>query len=93
MGERPADGVGGAVAALVAQAYPERVGRLVIEEPPPFPADPRRPDPVRTDEVLDYDWGVVVETDAQYNDPDPPNPLISPNRLLTRRLVMRSTGR
>ncbi|MDJ0460158.1 alpha/beta hydrolase [Streptomyces sp. H27-C3] len=63
--------MGGAVAALVAQAYPERVGRLVMEEPPPFPADPRRPDPVRTDEVLDYDWGVVVETDAQYNDPDP----------------------
>ncbi|WP_434587524.1 alpha/beta fold hydrolase [Streptomyces sp. A5-4] len=63
--------MGGAVAALVAQTYPERVGRLVMEEPPPFPADPRRPDPVRTDEVLDYDWGVVVETDAQYNDPDP----------------------
>ncbi|HET6857110.1 MAG TPA: alpha/beta fold hydrolase [Streptomyces sp.] len=63
--------MGGAVAALVAQAHPERVGRLVMEEPPPFPADPRRPDPVRTDEVLGYDWAVVVDTDAQYNDPDP----------------------
>ncbi|OEJ28363.1 hydrolase [Streptomyces agglomeratus] len=64
--------MGGVVALLVAQAYPERVGRLVLEDPPaPFPAEPRRPAPVRTDERLDFDREVVAATDAQYNDPDP----------------------
>ncbi|MET9514569.1 alpha/beta hydrolase [Streptomyces sp. NPDC002994] len=64
--------MGGSIASLVAQAYPERIGLLVLEDPPPpFPADPRRPVPCRTDEVLDFDWEVVPATDAQYNDPDP----------------------
>ncbi len=64
--------MGGLVAALVAQACPERIGRLVMEEPvPPFPADPPRPVPVRTDEERDFDWDVLPATDAQYNDPDP----------------------
>ncbi|MGX1881578.1 alpha/beta fold hydrolase [Streptomyces sp. NPDC055287] len=64
--------MGGAVALLVAQRYPERVGRLVLEDPPPpFPAEPRRPVPRRTDEELDFDRGVVPATDAQCNDPDP----------------------
>lgn len=64
--------MGGVVALLVARACPERVGRLVLEDPPaPFPAEPRRPAPIRTDERLDFGWEVVPATDEQYNGPDP----------------------
>jgi 3-oxoadipate enol-lactonase len=51
--------MGGAAAYLVAMRQPERVGRLVLEEPaPPWPRVPRSP--VRPPGPLSFDWAVTV---------------------------------
>ncbi|HEY8621016.1 MAG TPA: alpha/beta fold hydrolase [Dermatophilaceae bacterium] len=64
--------LGGAVAYLVAAAEPERVGRLVLEEPPPpLPSMPPREVPPRPDGTLSFDWRVVEAITKQRNDPDP----------------------
>jgi pimeloyl-ACP methyl ester carboxylesterase len=51
--------MGGAAAYLVAMRQPERVRRLVLEEPtPPWPRVPRSP--VRPPGPLSFDWAVTV---------------------------------
>lgn len=61
--------LGGSVAYLFAEAWPERVDRLVIEDtPPPWPANrPIPPEP--PDLPFDYRMGVAIM--RQLNDPDP----------------------
>ena len=60
--------MGGTVAYLVAQAQPERIKRLVIEDaPPPFPRT--RPVPERPEGALPFDWAVVPAIIEQVNDP------------------------
>lgn len=66
--------LGGAVACLLAQSDPDRVGRLVLEDPaPPFPLSPPRPPARREDfdAVLDFDWDLIAAADADLNRPDP----------------------
>ncbi|MGW7416831.1 alpha/beta fold hydrolase, partial [Streptomyces sp. NPDC054863] len=53
--------MGGAVALQVAAAEPDRVGRLLLEDPlPPFPVDPPRPPAPRPapeeERALGFDW-------------------------------------
>jgi 3-oxoadipate enol-lactonase len=64
--------LGGMVACLAAQDRPERVARLVLEDPPPLlPADPPRPAPAQPDGPVDFDWAVVTGIMPQRNLPDP----------------------
>ncbi|WP_406509815.1 alpha/beta fold hydrolase [Streptomyces sp. NBC_00212] len=64
--------MGGAAAVLLAQEVPGLIGRLVLEESPPFfPLDPPRGPAERPEGRLGFDWPVVPATDAQLNDPDP----------------------
>ncbi|GAA2431674.1 alpha/beta fold hydrolase [Streptomyces mauvecolor] len=64
--------MGGAAAALLAEDEPGLIGRLVLEETPPFfPLDPPRGPAERPEGRLGFDWPVVPSTDAQLNDPDP----------------------
>jgi pimeloyl-ACP methyl ester carboxylesterase len=64
--------LGGMVACLAAQDRPERVLRLVLEDPPPLlPADPPRPAPDEPDGPVDFDWAVVTGIMPQRNLPDP----------------------
>ena len=59
--------MGGAAAYLVAMWQPERVRRLVLEEPaPPWPRVP--PSPVRPPGPLSFDWAVTVLS-AEASDP------------------------
>ncbi|MFJ6774859.1 alpha/beta fold hydrolase [Kitasatospora sp. NPDC091257] len=63
--------MGGAVAYLLAQAAPERIDRLVLEDIPalyPRPASglPEDPDP-----DVHFDWAMVRAVRAQLDDPDP----------------------
>ncbi|MFG3280920.1 alpha/beta fold hydrolase [Streptomyces sp. NPDC048111] len=64
--------MGGAAAALLAEDEPGLIGRLVLEETPPFfPLDPPR-GPVEPPEGrLALDWAVITATNTQLNDPDP----------------------
>lgn len=60
--------MGGAVAYLVAQAQPDRIARLVVEDvPPPFPRT--RPVPERPEGALEFDWALVPAIVGQVNDP------------------------
>lgn len=65
--------MGGTVAYLMAQAQPDRVARLVIEDScPPFPREhtpPPRPEDPATLEALGFDWEVVPAISGQVNDP------------------------
>ena len=62
--------MGGAAAYLVAMRQPERVRRLVLEEPaPPWPRVP--PSQVRPPGPLPFDWAVTVLS-AEASDPQPP---------------------
>jgi 3-oxoadipate enol-lactonase len=61
--------LGGVVAYLLASRYPDRVTRLVLEDPaPPWPRPPRTPS--RPEAPLSFDWAVTTMT-AQANDPPP----------------------
>lgn len=62
--------MGGAVAYLVAEAHPELVDRLVIEDAPP-PRPRVRPLPERPEGPLSFDWTVVRAINEQLADPDP----------------------
>jgi 3-oxoadipate enol-lactonase len=67
-----AHSLGAMVACLVAEAVPDRVGTLVLEDPPPLrPADPPRPTPPRPAGPLDFDWDLVAQLLPRRNDPDP----------------------
>ncbi|WP_448811266.1 alpha/beta fold hydrolase [Agromyces bauzanensis] len=60
--------MGGVVAYLVAQARPDRVARLVIEDAcPPYPRS--RPVPTRPDGPLDFDWAAAPAISAEVGDP------------------------
>lgn len=63
--------LGGTVALLVAEQYPDRVARLVLEDsPPPTAGGPRFSAGARPDGELDYAWPMVEAVLAQLNDPD-----------------------
>ncbi|MFT2815346.1 alpha/beta fold hydrolase [Leifsonia sp. A12D58] len=60
--------MGGTVAYLIAQAQPDRIARLVVEDvPPPFPRT--RTAPARPEGELGFDWAVVPAIVEQVNDP------------------------
>jgi 3-oxoadipate enol-lactonase len=64
--------LGGTVALLVAEQYPDRVTRLVLEDsPPPTGGGPRFAAEARPDGELDYAWPMVESVYAQLNEPDP----------------------
>jgi pimeloyl-ACP methyl ester carboxylesterase len=64
--------MGAAVAYLVASERPERIERLVLEEPPPpEPADRPRVMPEVQDPEAPFDWAMVAAIQRQRNDPDP----------------------
>ncbi len=60
--------LGGTAAYLVAQAQPDRISRLVVEDaPPPFPR--QRAVPERPPGELPFDWAVVPAVVEEVNDP------------------------
>ncbi|MGH3379200.1 MAG: alpha/beta fold hydrolase [Actinoallomurus sp.] len=62
--------MGGVVAYLLAEAHPERVHRLVLEDvPAPRPRKPAVP--VRPDGELPFDWEMVLAVRRQIDAPDP----------------------
>lgn len=62
--------LGGVVAYLVAEAQPDRIARLVVEDAcPPYPRN-GRPMPTRPEGELGFDWDVVAAIHAQLDDPD-----------------------
>lgn len=64
--------MGGTVALLFAEAYPDRLERLVVEDsPPPFAGGDPIPLRSRPDGPLPFDWPVVEAIVGQLNDPDP----------------------
>lgn len=64
--------LGGTIALLVAEEYPERVARLVLEDSaPPVPGRPPIPARARPDGELGYAWPMLEAVFAQLNDPDP----------------------
>lgn len=64
--------MGGSVALLLAEKYPERIDRLVIEDTPaPFTEGAPVPVRPRPDGPLDFDWPVIEAIVGQLNAPDP----------------------
>lgn len=64
--------MGAVVAYLLAGVRPERVERLVLEEPPPpVRADPPRSVPEDADPAAPFDWTMVAAIYRQRNDFDP----------------------
>jgi len=62
--------LGGVVAYLVAEAQPERVAALVVEDAcPPYPRHGRTM-AARAAGPLDFDWEVVPQVHAQLDDSD-----------------------
>ena len=63
--------LGGAVAYLMAMTWPDRVERLVLEDPaPPYPMKDRPPI-VEDGESPGFDWRMVHDTERQFLAPDP----------------------
>lgn len=63
--------MGGVVAYLFAQAHPQRLRRLVLEEtPPPYPRDNITIEP-RPDGPLPYDWAALTAVKTRVRTPDP----------------------
>jgi pimeloyl-ACP methyl ester carboxylesterase len=64
--------MGGTVSCLVAEAAPQRLTHLILEDtPPPRPGAAKRPHRVRPDLPLPFDFRVVNVIIDQLNDPDP----------------------
>ncbi|MFJ2863384.1 alpha/beta fold hydrolase [Kitasatospora sp. NPDC087314] len=63
--------MGGAVGYLVAQARPERIDRLVLEDIPAPYSRPASAVPDAPDEPVHFDWAVVKAVKAQIDTPDP----------------------
>lgn len=65
-----AHSLGGMVSCLIAEEYPDRVERLVLEDvPAPHPAG--LPLPAKPEGALAFDWAMVEQTAYQRNHPDP----------------------
>ncbi|MGW3498055.1 alpha/beta fold hydrolase [Streptomyces sp. NPDC001020] len=61
--------MGGIVAYLIAEAHPQRVSRLVLEDVPvPRPREPSTP--ARPDGTLTFDWEMVLAIRRQVDQPD-----------------------
>ena len=81
--------LGAMVAYRLAAKIPQRVGRLVLEEPPPpLPADPPRDAGPRPDGPLDFDWRIQDQFSAERNDP-PTHWLDDLQRISAPTLVIR----
>ena len=64
--------MGGLVALLFAEEWPERVERLVIEDAAPPAGATHRPEPPpEPPEPVSFDWRAVAPIRRQLNDPDP----------------------
>ena len=64
--------MGGSVAWLIAQAQPDRVAHLVIEDSPlPKPGLARMAAPTRPPVDPPFDWDALAAIVAELNDPDP----------------------
>lgn len=67
--------MGGTIAFLFAEKYPERLERLVLEDtPPPFIGmmDPDSPEPpAEAPEAVPFDWPVLTSIIKQLRNPDP----------------------
>ncbi|MEU8927691.1 alpha/beta fold hydrolase [Kitasatospora sp. NPDC048545] len=63
--------MGGAVAFLLAQAAPERIDRLVLEDIPALYPRPASALPDEPDGSVHFDWAMVRAVRAQLDDPDP----------------------
>ncbi len=63
--------MGGAVACLLAQAAPQRIGRLVLEEIPALYPRPASAVPEDPEEDVHFDWAMVRAVKAQFDSPDP----------------------
>ena len=63
--------MGGTVATLFAECYPDRLtGLILVDSPPPDGSGTWDPGP-RPDGDLPYDWAVMPAIFAQLNHPDP----------------------
>ncbi|MFC5829228.1 alpha/beta fold hydrolase [Nonomuraea insulae] len=62
--------LGGTVSCHLAVNHPDRVERLVLEDPPPTYALTGRP-PIVEDESTGFDWRMVHDTERQMLAPDP----------------------
>lgn len=63
--------LGGTVACLFAEKYPERLAGLVLEDTAPLQEPLDRPAPVRPDGELPFDWRMVEAISVQLAHPDP----------------------
>jgi pimeloyl-ACP methyl ester carboxylesterase len=64
--------MGGTVATLAAEAAPQRLTHLILEDTPaPRPGGPVRPRPARPDGPLPFDFDVVIQVYEQTDRPDP----------------------
>jgi 3-oxoadipate enol-lactonase len=64
--------MGGTIALLFAEKYPDRLVRLIIEDsPPPFVGADPIPVPSRPDSPVPYDWPLAEAIIRQLNNPDP----------------------
>ncbi|MFB7907060.1 alpha/beta fold hydrolase [Kitasatospora sp. NPDC059146] len=63
--------MGGVVAYLLAQAAPERIGRLVLEDIAALYPRPSSVPPEGADEPAHFDWAMVRAIKAQIDTPDP----------------------
>ncbi|MEU8268499.1 alpha/beta fold hydrolase [Sphaerisporangium sp. NPDC049002] len=65
-----AHSLGGMVAVLIAEAYPDRVEQMVLEDvPAPHPAGLSLP--AKPEGTLSFDWAMVEQTAYQRDHPDP----------------------
>ncbi|MEU8125321.1 alpha/beta fold hydrolase [Spirillospora sp. NPDC049024] len=65
-----AHSMGAMVAYVLAERWPDRVGRLLLEDPPPpVPATPPRVSGERPAGELDYDWRIQDDFSRQRNAP------------------------
>lgn len=63
--------LGGVVAYFLAATHPSRVGRLVLEDPPPPLPHPHRPPLVPSEEWTGFDHAMMFATEEQFVRSDP----------------------
>jgi pimeloyl-ACP methyl ester carboxylesterase len=62
--------MGGTVAYLFAEEWPERLDRLIIEDTPPPSGGPPREVPAEPPEPVPFDWRLVGPISRQLSEPD-----------------------